>query len=206
VTAGYINPEPRREFFEVMDAANVDLKGFTESFYQHYCLAHLDPVLETLQWLVHDSPVWLEITNLVIPGANDEADQMKRMCDWLVERLGPDVPLHFSAFFPAFRMMDTPPTSHEALISARELALQAGLHYVYVGNVFDRERESTYCPQCRRCIIERDWFTLGEYHLDGNRCGYCGQQIAGHFGTKPGTWGAKRVPVDPVTVLQQFDV
>jgi pyruvate formate lyase activating enzyme len=123
------------------------------------------------------------------------------MCDWLVNQLGPEVPLHFTAFFPAFRMMDTPPTSHQALIDARETAIQAGLKYVYVGNVYDRERESTYCPGCRRVVIQRDWFTLGQYHLSGDYCSYCGRRIAGHFAAAPGTWGARRVAVDPAAVF-----
>jgi pyruvate formate lyase activating enzyme len=202
VTAGYINPEPRGEFFSVMDAANVDLKGFTEDFYQHFCLAHLDPVLDTLKWMARESATWLEITNLVIPGANDAADDIRRMCDWIVANLGAEVPLHFSAFFPAYRMLDTPPTSHETLITAREIGLRAGLKYVYVGNVFDRERESTWCPGCQRLVIGRNWFALGEYHLQENHCAYCGQSIAGHFAAEPGKWGPKRQPVDPVQLLK----
>lgn len=204
VTAGYINPDPRREFFGVMDATNVDLKGFTDSFYQHYCLAHLAPVLDTLQWLVQESSTWLEITNLVIPGANDQRTDIQRMCEWIVANLGAEVPLHFSAFFPDFRMQDTPRTSHDTLVTARDIGLQAGLKYVYIGNVFDRERESTYCPACKRLLIERNWFALGEYHLKGNTCAFCGHRIAGHFGDAPGTWGPKRESVDPAQLLHHL--
>jgi pyruvate formate lyase activating enzyme len=205
VTAGYINPYPRREFFSVMDATNVDLKGFTESFYQHYCLAHLQPVLDTLEWLVHENSTWLEITNLVIPGANDQPADIQRMCEWIVAHLGTEVPLHFSAFFPAFRMLDTPSTSHDTLVTASNIAKQTGLNYVYIGNVFDRERASTYCPGCKRLIVERDWFALGEYHLQGNACGYCGHRIAGQFADAPGTWGRKRQSVDPAELLGQLE-
>jgi pyruvate formate lyase activating enzyme len=178
VTAGYINPAPRREFFSVLD---------------------------TLKWLAAEGSTWLEITNLVIPGANDDPGDIRRMCEWIVAELGPQVPLHFSAFFPAFRMQDTPPTEHDTLIKARDIAIQAGLHYVYVGNVFDRERESTYCPGCKRLLIERDWYALGEYHLRGSACEYCGQRIAGHFGQAPGNWGRRRQSVDPAQLLRQLD-
>jgi AmmeMemoRadiSam system radical SAM enzyme len=205
VTAGYINPDPREAFFSVMDATNVDLKGFTENFYQHYCLSHLAPVLDTLKWLAHHSSTWLEITNLVIPGANDRDEDIRRMCEWIVTELGADVPLHFSAFFPAFRMQDTPPTGHGTLIRARETALQAGLNYVYIGNVFDRDRESTYCPACKRMLIERNWYSLGEYHLQGNLCAYCGYRIAGHFGDAPGMWGRRRMSVNPAQLLKELE-
>lgn len=200
-TAGYINPEARREFFEVMDAADVDLKGFTEHFYQHYTLSHLQPVLDTLTWLARESSVWLEITNLVIPDANDSPDDLRRMCVWVRDSLGAEVPLHFTAFHPDFRMRDRPPTSPETLNAAREIALNVGLKHVYTGNVSDVVRQSTYCSCCGKRLIERDWYTLGEYHIRNGRCAFCGTTISGHFEDAPGHWGARRVPVDPEQVL-----
>lgn len=201
VTAGFINAEPRREFFEFMDATNVDLKGFTDAFYEHLTLSHLQPVLDTLKWLKHDSPVWLEITNLVIPFENDRPDEIRRMCDWIATELGDDVPLHFSAFHPDFRLTNRPHTPPETLVAARDLALAAGLKYVYTGNVSDVERQSTYCPGCRRLLIERDWYALGRYHLKGSQCEFCGCAIAGHFGDGPDTWGFRRMPVSPADVI-----
>jgi AmmeMemoRadiSam system radical SAM enzyme len=195
VTAGYITAEARRPFFEVMDAANVDLKGFTETFYQKYTLSHLQPVLDTLRWLKHDSDVWFEITNLIIPRANDDAGELKRMCDWLLAHLGDAVPVHFTAFHPDFRLRDRPPTPPETLIAAREIALQTGLKYVYTGNVVDPWRQSTYCPGCGELLIGRDWYALTAYRLDGNRCGRCGVRIAGRFDSVPGRWGRRRLPV-----------
>jgi len=202
VTAGYINPEPRRAVFKVMDATNVDLKGFTEDFYQHYTLSHLAPVLDTLRWLKHESHVWLEITNLVIPRANDDLDQIQRMCEWILENLGPDVPLHLTAFHPDFRLRDRPPTPHKTLIAARQVALREGLNYVYVGNVFDPQRESTYCPNCGRLLIERQWHDIARYNVRNGKCGYCGHVIAGHFENQPGHWGTRRLPVDPASLLR----
>lgn len=202
-TAGYINPEPRREFFDVMDAADVDLKGFTEHFYQHYTLSHLQPVLETLMWLARESSVWLEITNLVIPDANDLPDDLRRMCEWIRDNLGTEVPLHFTAFHPDYRLRDRPVTPVATLNRARDIALNAGLKYVYTGNVSDESRQSTYCPGCGQCLIARDGYTLGEYHIQGGRCAFCGVTIAGHFEDAPGHWGAKRRPVDPAAVLRE---
>jgi pyruvate formate lyase activating enzyme len=204
VTAGYINPEPRRAVFEVMDATNVDLKGFTEDFYQHYTLSHLAPVLDTLCWLHHESQVWLEITNLVIPRANDNLDDIRRMCDWILENLGADVPLHFTAFHPDFRLRDRPPTPPATLVAAREVALQAGLNYVYVGNILDPQRQSTYCPNCRQLLIERAWHDIGSYRIRGGKCADCGQAIAGHFADQPGHWGTRRLPVDPSALLHSL--
>lgn len=203
-TAGYINAEPRRDFFEVMDAADVDLKGFTEQFYQHYTLSHLQPVLETLTWIARESSVWLELTNLVIPGANDSPADIQRMCDWIGRTLGTEVPLHFTAFHPDFRMRDRPPTPPQTLVEARDIALRAGLKYVYVGNVMDAERQSTYCPNCHKRLIERDWYDLGEYHIQSGQCAYCGTKIAGHFDDQPGHWGGRRQPVDPETLLREL--
>ena len=202
VTAGYINPKPRRAVFDVMDATNVDLKGFTEEFYRHYTLSHLAPVLDTLRWLHHESRVWLEITNLVIPRANDDLTQIERMCEWILDNLGPDVPLHFTAFHPDFRLRDRPRTPPETLTAARQVALRAGLNYVYVGNVFDPRRESTYCPNCGRLLIERQWHDIARYNVRNGKCGYCGHVIAGHFENQPGHWGTRRLPVDPASLLR----
>ncbi len=196
VTAGYISPEAREEFFKYMDAANVDLKAFSEQFYVEYTSSHLQPVLETLKWLKNETDVWFEITNLLIPRANDDPDQIRRMCDWILENLGPDVPVHFTAFHPDFRLLDRPPTPHSKLIEAREIALEAGIHYVYVGNVLDTKRESTYCASCGRLVIERLGYNLGTYALHGNRCAQCGAVIPGRFDDKPGDWGNRRLPVD----------
>ena len=195
VTAGYISPEARGPFFEVMDAANVDLKGFTEEFYRHITYSHLQPVLDTLEWLKKETDVWFEITNLVIPQANDSMDEIGRMCDWILGHVGDAIPIHFTAFHPDFRMRDRPNTPPETLLAAYDVARAAGLKYVYVGNVNDRAHQSTYCPHCNRLVIERDWYALGVYHLKGNRCGHCGGTIAGHFDDRPGDWGRKRQPI-----------
>ncbi len=160
-------------------------------------MAHLDPVLDTLRWLKHESNVWFEITNLVIPQANDSPEEIEQMCDWILNNLGDDVPLHFTAFHPDFRMKDRGPTPPETLIRARQQALKAGLKYVYTGNIHDIEGGSTYCPQCKICLIERDWHDIGKYNLKGNQCNNCGQIIPGVFSeeSKPGQWGRKRVAV-----------
>jgi AmmeMemoRadiSam system protein B/AmmeMemoRadiSam system protein A len=195
VTAGYITPVARGPFFEFMDAANVDLKAFTEEFYYKLTYSHLQPVLDTLTWLRRETNVWIEITNLVIPQANDSQDEIRSMCDWILEHVGDAVPLHFSAFHPDFRMHDRAATPHETLLAAREVALQQGVKYVYTGNVDDVSTQSTYCPQCRGLLIERNWYDLGQYHLRGDRCGHCGHTIAGVFEDGPGSWGRKRLPV-----------
>ena len=195
VTAGYISREAREEFFSVMDAANVDLKAFTEEFYHKITYAHLQPVLDTLVYLKRETNVWFEITNLVIPGANDGRDELQRMCEYLLEHIGDDTPIHFSAFHPDFRMRDTPPTPPEKLVEAYEIARQAGLKFVYVGNVHDLGRQSTYCPQCGQLLIERDWYQLGRYALEEDRCRACGTHIPGRFLASPGSWGPGRQPV-----------
>lgn len=200
VTAGYICEDPRQEFFRAMDAANVDLKGFTERFYRDLSTASLANVLETLMFIRHQTDCWLEITNLIIPGENDDPDELAEMSRWIVENLGPDVPVHFSAFHPDWKMMDTPATPHETLAMARRIALEAGLHYVYAGNVHDKGRQSTYCPNCATRTIGRDWYELSEWRMtpvgnDGAACPGCGTRIPGVFDAKPGTWGRKRVPV-----------
>ena len=196
VTAGYMCARPRVEFYEHMDAANVDLKGFTESFYAGTCAAHLRPVLETLEYLKHETEVWFEITNLLIPGLNDSDEEIGAMTSWVVERLGPDVPLHVTAFHPDYKMLDRPPTPPETLTRARRIALANGLHYVYTGNVFDSEGGGTYCHGCGERAIERDWYRLGAYRLtDDGRCASCGTQVPGVFAGPPGAWGPRRVPV-----------
>ncbi len=195
VTAGYISPDARREFYEWMDAANVDLKGFTDVFYRKLCQAELQPVLDTIKYLKRETNVWQELTNLMIPGENDSQEETKAMCQWILDNVGDEVPIHFTAFHPDFKMMDKPRTPHETLIEARQIALDMGIKYAYVGNVYDKERESTYCPGCGKMLIERDWHDLGEYHLVGNWCESCGTKIPGVFEDKPGNWGRKRVPL-----------
>jgi len=195
VTAGYINPEPRREFYAGMDAANVDLKGFTERFYHKVCSGHLAPVLDTLQYLRHETEVWFEITTLLIPGENDSDEELTQQCRWIADHLGPDVPLHFTAFHPDFHMLDTPPTPPATLTRARRIALEHGLHYVYTGNVHDSQGGSTWCPGCGELLIERDWYDLGKWALKDGACRHCGQKIPGVFEAEPGVWGRRRLPV-----------
>ncbi|MBM4264140.1 MAG: AmmeMemoRadiSam system radical SAM enzyme [Deltaproteobacteria bacterium] len=180
VTAGYITPEARPDVFRYVDAANVDLKAFTERFYRKVTFSHLDPVLDTLKWLKNETDIWFEITNLLIPGENDDVDETKRLCDWVVENLGDSVPLHFTAFHPDFKLTDRPRTPAATLTCARRIAQAAGVRYSYVGNVHDDEGQTTYCPSCRRALIRRLWHDLLEYHLAGNRCP-CGAAIAGRF-------------------------
>ncbi|MBX3729777.1 MAG: AmmeMemoRadiSam system radical SAM enzyme [Candidatus Sumerlaeia bacterium] len=195
VTAGYISDAARPEFYAGMDAANVDLKAFTEDFYRRIAFGALQPVLDTLLYLKHETNVWFEITTLLIPEANDSDAELHAECEWIAEHLGPDVPLHFTAFHPDFKMTDRPHTPASTLRRARRIALEKGLHHVYTGNVHDAEGGSTWCPGCGALLIERDWYELGRWNLDGNACARCGQAIAGHFEAKPGTWGARRQPV-----------
>ena len=196
VTAGYIDPEPRRAFFAAMDAANVDLKAFTERFYRKLTGAELGPVLETLEYIRHETDVWLELTTLLIPGENDDDAEIESMAQWVVERLGPDVPMHFTAFHPAFRITDRPPTPPETLQRARRIAREQGLRYVFTGNVRDPEGGSTYCHHCGERVIARDGFALGAWRLDEQgRCRSCGTACAGVFEESPGQWGARRMPV-----------
>lgn len=195
VTAGYISEIARPAFFEFMDAANVDLKAFSEDFYYKVTSSHLQPVLDTLIYLKKETDVWFELTNLLIPQANDGEEELCRMSDWIVDNLGCDVPIHFTAFHPDFRMLDRPATPHETLIRAREIAQRAGIRYAYVGNVHDVERQSTYCPDCKKLVIQRDWHQLGVYHIREGKCGHCRYPIAGHFENVPGNWGRKRLPI-----------
>ena len=200
VTAGYIAPEPRAEFYRYMDAANVDLKGFTERFYHELCTGHLEAVLDTLKYIKHHTNTWLEITTLLIPGENDSDEELDALSRWVNENLGPDVPLHFSAFHPDWKMMDKPNTPPATLTRAREIALKNGLHYVYTGNVHDPQGGSTYCPKCRGLLLGRDWYNLTACNLsfEGNHrgnCKFCGEPMPGVFDGPLGTWGRKRVPV-----------
>jgi len=196
VTAGYINPDPRAEFYAEMDAANVDLKCFSEDFYQRLCAGHLQPVLETLQYIKHETDTWLEITTLLIPGENDSTEELDALTQWVVEELGPDVPLHFSAFHPDYKMRDIPPTPSATLTRARRIAIKNGVRYAYTGNVHDGDGGSSYCHECHRKLIGRNWYNLSEWNLtEDGRCRFCGAECAGHFLAAPGSWGAKRQPV-----------
>jgi pyruvate formate lyase activating enzyme len=196
VTAGEICPSPRREFFSHIDAANVDLKGFTESFYKKLCGGALQPVLETLEYLVRETDVWVEITTLLIPGENDSTDEIDAMTRWVVDTLGADVPVHFTAFHPDFKMRELPPTPPETLSRAREIALANGVRHAYTGNVVDPAGGSTYCHHCGELLIGRDWYRLGAWNLTGDgSCINCGTPCPGHFDGPPGDWGARRMPV-----------
>jgi len=196
VTAGYVSPEPRAEFYQWMDAANVDLKAFTERFYHKITGAHLEPVLDTLKYIKHETDCWLETTTLIIPGENDSEKELTEMCEWVVENLGPDMAMHFSAFHPDFKMMDIPSTPSSTLTLAREIAMKAGVRYAYVGNVHNKEADSTWCHQCSELLIERDWYELGKWNLDAvGCCKSCGTKVAGVFEATPGHWGTKRLPV-----------
>jgi len=196
VTAGYIHEAPRREFYAKMDAANVDLKGFTDEFYFKLCGGHLQPVLDTLVYLVKETQVWTEITTLLIPGKNDSDEELKAQCKWIRKHLGPDVPLHFTAFHPDWKMRDIPPTPPGTLTRAREIAQLAGLNYVYTGNVHDETGGSTYCPSCEAPVIVRDWYDIRAYRLDdAGACKSCGAPIAGRFQKFGKPFGPRRVPV-----------
>jgi pyruvate formate lyase activating enzyme len=196
VSAGYVCPEPRAEFFAHMDAANIDLKGFTEGFYKTLCTGQLGAVLDTLVYLRHETDVWFEITTLLIPGENDSAAEIEAECAWIADKLGPDVPLHFSAFHPDYRMTDKDRTPHQTLIRAHDIAKAHGLRYVYTGNVHDRTRQSTYCHGCGAEVIGRDWYALSTWGLtDDGRCTACGTAVPGVFDGRPGTWGRRRAPV-----------
>ena len=196
VSAGYICEEPRKEFFQYMDAANIDLKAFTERFYWKLTGGHLQPVLDTLQYIKHETDVWLELTTLLIPGENDSSDELNEMTKWVVENLGPNVPMHFSAFHPEWKMMDKPSTPPETLTRARQIAIDNGVRYAFTGNVHDEGGESTYCHQCNKKLIGRDWYVLTEWNLGKDGCcPDCGTECAGRFEAKPGDWGARRLPI-----------
>jgi pyruvate formate lyase activating enzyme len=196
VSAGYMCAEPRVEFYRYMDAANIDLKAFTEDFYRRICGGHLQPVLETLEYIKHETSVWLEITTLLIPGENDSEAELETLTAWVADKLGPDVPLHFSAFHPDWKMLDKASTPAETLMRAREIALRNGIRYAYVGNVHNKAGDSTYCHQCGQLLIGRDWYRLSEWNLTPQgACNRCGTPCAGVFEAQPGSWGARRVPV-----------
>lgn len=195
VTAGYITAEARPEFYAAMDAANIDLKGFTEEFYRRTCLGKLQDVLETIEYVVKETSCWVELTTLLIPGLNDGDDELHRLSTWIFEHVGPDVPLHFTAFHPDNKMLDRPNTPLSTLQRARTIALAHGLHHVYTGNASDVAGQSTYCPNCKACVIERDRYSVGRWSLDGSACASCGARIAGHFAARPGQWGPRRLPI-----------
>ncbi len=196
VTAGYINPTPRAELYRHVDAANVDLKGFSERFYADLAAGHLEPVKDTLRYVRHETDVWLEITNLMIPGWNDAESETDALTRWIVEELGPDVPVHFTAFHPDYRMRDTPPTPPATLTRARAIATANGVRYAYTGNVHDRTGQSTWCHACGALLIERDWYDLGEWGLDEAACcRRCGTRLPGVLEATAGHWGARRLPV-----------
>jgi pyruvate formate lyase activating enzyme len=196
VTAGYVCPEPRAEFYRYMDAANVDLKAFTEAFYHKLTGSHLEPVLDTLKYLKHETDVWFELTTLLIPGENDSEAELEAMTQWVVEHLGPDVPMHFSAFHPDWKMRDHPSTPPATLRMARQIAIKNGVRHAYVGNVHDPAGDSTYCYRCGELLIGRDWYELSAWKLTPEgTCPACGTPCAGVFETQPGDWGAKRLPV-----------
>lgn len=197
VTAGYISEKAREEFFSAMDAANIDLKAFTEGFYRALCAAELRPVLDTLEYVKRETNVWLEITTLLIPGYNDSPSEIGALSEWIVSRLGPDVPLHFSAFHPDWKMREAPGTPIATLARARQIALSAGLRYVYTGNVHDEPGQSTYCHACGARVIGRDWYEITSWALDDEGCCHsCGARCAGVFEQGHGAWGARRLPLE----------
>lgn len=200
VTAGYITETARGEFFRHIDAANVDLKGFTESFYAKLCTAQLGAVLDTLVYLKQETNVWFEITTLLIPDENDSPAEIDAMTAWIRDNLGPDVPLHLTAFHPDWKMTDKPHTPPATLTRSRDIARSNGLRYVYTGNVHDHAGSSTYCPSCGETLIGRDWYELSDWRISVNQGGFgscagCGASLPGRFEERPGTWGRKRVPL-----------
>jgi pyruvate formate lyase activating enzyme len=196
VTAGYIHLEPARAFYSKMDAANVDLKAFTDAFYFRQTGARLQPVLDTLAFIHHDTDCWLEITTLLIPGLNDGDEELRQLSRWVARELGPQVPVHFSAFHPDYKMRDIGATPADTLVRARRIAIDEGLQHVYTGNVHNREGDTTFCPHCHAPVIERDWYELRRYALTPRgTCGQCDGPIAGRFDAQPGTFGRRRIPV-----------
>jgi pyruvate formate lyase activating enzyme len=193
VTAGYIMPEPRAEFFKWMDAANVDLKAFTERFYRDLCGGKLAPVLETLEYLKHETEVWFELTTLLIPGENDSLKEIDEMTRWVADKLGPEVPMHFTAFHPSWKMLNHASTSLKTLQMARKIALDNGIRYVYTGNVHDETGATTYCHQCGNPLVGRDWYKLTQWNLtDDGKCAKCGAVCAGRFDGPPEGRGSGR--------------
>lgn len=181
VTAGYIDKEARKDAYKYIDAANVDLKGFTERFYHKNTFSHLNDVLDTLIWLKHETDVWIELTTLIIPDENDSVEEIKNECDWITNNLGDEVPLHFTAFHPDFKMGDKNATPHSSLIQAKKIAEQSGIKYCYIGNVHDTKNQSTYCPNCKNLLIERDWHQIKLHNIKNGFCTKCGNKLAGTF-------------------------
>jgi pyruvate formate lyase activating enzyme len=195
VTNGWIQPDARRELYAAMDAANIDLKAFTDEFYRKVCYATLEPVKDTLRYVVHDTKCHVEITTLLIPGHNDDERELHALATFVAEELSPDVPLHFSAFHPDYKMQDVPPTPPSTLTKARRIAMEHGLRYVYTGNVHDEDGGSTWCPSCGARAIGRDWYTITGWNVRDGACGSCGHAIAGRFEATPGTFGRRRIPL-----------
>jgi len=196
VTAGYIHDAPRREFYARMDAANVDLKAFTDDFYFKLCGARLKPVLDTLVYLEHETDVWFEITTLLIPGKNDSSAEIEAESKWIMKELGPDVPVHFTAFHPDYKMTDIAATPAATLRRARDIALAEGLHYVYTGNVHDAEGGTTYCPGCKKPLIVRDWYVINSYRVTPEgKCPDCNVPVAGRYQVFDRAFGPRRVPI-----------
>ena len=188
--------QPRRDFYAKMDAANVDLKAFTDDFYFKLTGSRLQPVLDTLVYLKHKTSVWFEITTLLIPGHNDSDQEITALSQWVMKELGPDVPLHFSAFHPDHKMPEVPATPPSTLVRARHIAMQEGLQFVYTGNVRHREGDTSYCPHCHATLIERDWYQIVQYRLTpAGHCPDCGAQVAGRFDGQAGNFGRRRIPV-----------
>jgi len=193
VTAGYIEAEPLQELQAHLDAANVDLKAFSAAFYKKLCTAELGAVLETLEFLVRETDVWIEITTLLIPGENDSDAEIHAASQWVADRLGPDVPWHFTAFHPDYRMLDKPATPATSLTRAREIAKSYGLRHVYTGNVRDEEGGSTRCHACGETLVGRDGYRLTKWGLaEGGHCRRCGTSCPGVFEARAGAWGARR--------------
>jgi len=194
VSAGYHKPAARKEFYQYMDAANIDLKAFTEEFYWKLTGSHLADVLDTLQYLKHETSVWFEITNLIIPGHNDSPQEIENMSRWIVDNLGCDVPVHFSAFHPDYKMTDVPNTPADTLTLARRIAMEHGIHYAYTGNVHDSEGDCTRCHQCGEKLIQRDWYEILRWNVaSGGVCPECATPVAGVFADQPGNWGRRRL-------------
>lgn len=193
VSAGYVCAEPRAEFYQVMDAANIDLKAFSEGFYHTMTGSHLQPILETLLYIKHETKVWLELTTLLIPGENDSEKELQAMTQWVVDNLGPNVPMHFSAYHPAWKMQTPSRTPLSTLLKARNIALNNGIHYAYIGNAHDKTADSTYCHHCGNLLIGRDWYQLSDWNLDRQgACLSCQTQCSGVFDSEQGEWGEKR--------------
>ena len=196
VTAGYVCAAPRAEFYRWMDAANVDLKAFTDRFYRKLAAGQLDPVLDTLRYIRQETDTWLEITTLLIPGENDSDGEINALTRWIVDELGPDVPLHFTAFHPDWRMRDVPATPPATLSRARSIALKNGVRYAYTGNVIDPEGQTTRCHDCGATLIGRDGYSLVRWALtEGGRCAECGTTCDGILEPEPGRWGSRRQPI-----------